>query len=191
MPSRPQSTDPELHRGRKTQRGVSLVESMMVVAILVITLAAAAPGFHQAWIHRHLDGAAAQLETDLHYARSMAVTQRRNLRLTFFEDQHGSCYVVHGGSSTACTCSAQRGASCTDPGNLIRVQSFAADGPLRLRANVRSMVFDATKATVTPAATLRLVGATASEIQVVVNIMGRVRNCSTGAVEAVRGYRPC
>jgi hypothetical protein len=51
---------------------------------------------------RHLEGAAAQLETDILYTRSQAVAVNEPLRMRFQQHATGSCYVVHNGPAKAC-----------------------------------------------------------------------------------------
>jgi type IV fimbrial biogenesis protein FimT len=70
-----------------------------------------------------------------------------------------------------------------------RVVHFAADSGVAVAANVRSLVFEPTRGTVTPTATLRVEGARAAVHQVV-NIMGRIRSCTPDAA-AMPGYKAC
>ncbi|MDP1649110.1 MAG: GspH/FimT family pseudopilin [Rubrivivax sp.] len=189
MNHRPQ---PRTHRHAPARRqaGVSLVESLLVMAITAVTLGAVLPGMGTALERRHLEGAAAQLETDVMFTRSLAVAGNRTLRMSFQHDAGGSCYVVHTGSAGACSCaSGSSGATCTDGAAALRSVRFASDAPLQVRANVGSMAFDPTRGTNTPTATLRLLGRDAQAVHLVVNLMGRVRACSPNA--AVIGYRAC
>ena len=70
-----------------------------------------------------------------------------------------------------------------------RSVQFAADGPVALQTNVRSMVLDQDKGTVSPTGTLRLLGRGGRGVNVVVNIMGRVRQCTP--TPPLNGYRSC
>lgn len=173
---------------RRRAAGLTLTELMVVVATAGVTLASTAPGFQQARERRHVEGLAAQLETDIHHTRGLAVAQNRNLRIEFLADAHGSCYVVHSGSAGDCTCTAQ-GAQCAPGVQAHRSEHVPAERGVVLSANVRSMVFDAEKGTVTPTGTLRVQGASGQAIHQVVNIMGRVRSCAAGG--EVLGLRPC
>ena len=104
------------------QRGLSLVESLMVLCVATVSLGAGLPAFQRAVEKRHFDGVVAQLETDLQHARSLAALQNRNLRVSFFRDDTGSCYVVHDGPADACHCSGSGAAVLGDP----RVERFRA-----------------------------------------------------------------
>ena len=63
-----------------TQRGVSLVELMAVLVIVGTLFGAALPAFESARARHHLEGAAAQLRTELQYARSSAEIGRASCR---------------------------------------------------------------------------------------------------------------
>ena len=88
----------------RSQRGLTLVECVVTLAIIVITLGAAIPAFTQARERRHLEGAAAQLATDIRHARSLAVSHASPVRLRVQQAADGSCYVLHTGPAGRCTC---------------------------------------------------------------------------------------
>lgn len=175
------------HPARR-QAGLTLTEMLIVLTTSLVALATAVPDFKQARERRHVEGAAAQLETDIAFGRGLAVAQNRNLRLEIGSNEHGSCYTVHSGPAGACRCAPQ-GAVCDAGVELHRVVRFAAGDGVSVSANVRSMVFEPIKGTVTPTGTLRVQGAGGQTIHQIVNIMGRVRSCSPGA--AVPGLRAC
>jgi type IV fimbrial biogenesis protein FimT len=172
----------------RRQRGLSLVESLMAVAVAAVAAGTALPGFKQVLEQRRLDGAAAQLHTDLQLARSSAVALNRTLRVSFDSGTHGSCYVVHTGGAGACRCDSTGLPVCGDDAQAMRSVHFTP-GSVQLRSNVGSMVLDGDKGTVSPTGTLRLVTDDGRAVHVVVNIMGRLRKCSPGA--AVPGYASC
>ncbi len=173
------------------QRGTSIVESMMVLAVAAISLGAAVPGFQETRLHRHLDGAAAQLETDIQLTRSRAVAERRNLRMSFIQDTHGSCYVVHSGDADSCSCSASGQAQCSNGEAAARSVRFDAKHPVKLQTNVRSIVFSPNLGTSTPTGTLKLQTSPTHTVHAVVNVMGRVRHCAPDTATATKGYPRC
>ncbi|MBL8348568.1 MAG: GspH/FimT family pseudopilin [Rubrivivax sp.] len=178
---------PTLQRAAHVQRGFTLTEGLICVTVLLLALSAALPGFGTARDQRRVEGAAAQLETDLQLTRSLAVAQNRTVRFEIGRDDHGTCYVVHNGAAGDCTCSPQ-GAVCKAGLQAHRHQHFAEDTGVTVQANVGSMVFDPLKGTVSPTATLRVEAARFS-IRQVVNIMGRIRSCSPEGT--MPGYKPC
>jgi type IV fimbrial biogenesis protein FimT len=173
----------------RRQRGVSLIETLMVLAITAVSLGAALPGLEEMRQRRHFDGVAAQLETDLHMARGLAVSQDRSVRISFKADAAGSCYLVHTGPANACACNADGSASCSGGEIAMRSVRLGLTDAVQLRSNVPSILFDSAKGTSTPTGTLRLVGSDQRAVHLVVNIMGRVRSCSPGA--GVPGYKAC
>lgn len=172
---------------RRRQAGVTLIESLICVSTLLVGLSAALPGFEGARERRHVEGAAAQLETDLQLTRSLAVAQNRTVRFEIGRDAHGTCYIVHTGSAGDCTCSPQ-GAACVPGVVALRSQHQSTDTGVAITANVTSMVFEPLRGTVTPTATLRVEGPRVS-IRQIINIMGRVRSCSPDG--AVPGLKVC
>ncbi len=171
------------------QRGLTSVELLAVVAVLAILLGSVAPSFKQMRERRHLEGAAAQLATDLRHARSLAVAQRAPVRLSVHTQGQNSCYVVHTGPAAACSCDGQGVAQCNAQGQLLQSAAFDAGGPVRLASTSRSMLFDPDRGTVTPTGTVRLQLASGTALHQIVNIMGRVRACSPQA--AMPGYPAC
>ena len=173
----------------RRQRGATMLESLIAVTVTAVSLGAALPGLEQARERRHLDGVAAQLETDIMYTRSLAVAQNQGVRMGFESLAAGTCYTVHTGAANACSCNASGVAVCSAGAEAIRTVFFPAQGPVALRANVRSILFDPRLGTSTPTGTLRVVGRGDAAVHQVVNIMGRVRSCSPAG--SVAGYPRC
>jgi len=140
---------------------------------------------------RHLEGAARQLETDIHYTRTMAVARNVPIRISFEAGTGGTCYIIHTGAAGECSCAgAGTGAAvCQGPAQAERSVFFPADGPVSLKSNSRSMVFDSMKRTSTPTATMQLTARNGMTVRQVMNIMVRVRSCSPAP--ALSGYRAC
>jgi type IV fimbrial biogenesis protein FimT len=174
---------------RRAQAGVTLVECMVTCSVLGVLASLAAPSFEGAVQRRHLEGAAAQLETDIHHARMLAVARNAGLRISFESGAGGSCYVIHTGAANQCGCAANGSAICQGDAQAERSVRFEAGGPVSLRSNSRSVLFDPVKGTSTPTATVQLTARNGAAIHQVMNIMGRVRSCSPAP--ALSGYRRC
>jgi type IV fimbrial biogenesis protein FimT len=171
------------------QHGWTLVEALISLSVTAIALGAAVPGFDAARERRHLDGAAAQLETDLQMARSLAVLHNRTVRVDFRTGSAGSCYVVHSGGPGDCSCDASGTASCTTGAQALRSMGYPSELPFTLTSNAASMAFEHVRGTVTPTSTVRITGR-GRAVHVVTNIMGRVRSCSPSSA-AAPGYPAC
>jgi type IV fimbrial biogenesis protein FimT len=174
---------------RRAQAGVTLVETTVVTSVLAIVSGLVVPSFDGAIQRRHLEGAAAQLETDIHHTRMMAVARNAPLRISFESGAGGSCYVIHTGSANQCSCAADGAAVCQGDAQAERSVRFAAGGPVSLKSNSRSVTFDPVKGTSTPTATMQLTARNGTAIHQVMNIMGRVRSCSPAP--GLSGYRAC
>jgi type IV fimbrial biogenesis protein FimT len=162
----------------RRQRGITLVESMITMVVTAVLVGAAAPSLQEARAKRHLDGAAAQLATDLRHARSVAVAQARPVRFSVHHGAAGSCYVVHTGPVSACSCDEQGQAQCSGGAQALLVAGFPATGAVRLSNTSASMLFEPDRGTVTPTGTLRAELADGRSVRQIINIMGRVRACS-------------
>ena len=173
------------------QRGVTLIEACIVLAITAIVAGSAAPGMQSLIDARRLDGAATQLATDIQFVRSEAVARNEPLRLSVHTAAAGSCYVVHTGNADQCSCAAAAAgpALCSGGAREVKTVTIATADRVGLQANVASVLFDPLHGTSTPTGTLRLTGKNGRAIHHVINVMGRVRSCSPQA--AVPGYRAC
>ena len=173
----------------RRQTGVSLIECLISVTIACMAAGAVVPSYGRMAEKRHLEGAAAQLETDIQFTRNMAVTLDEPLRLRVQQDAGGSCYIVYRGPANSCGCTSASAPVCTAPDALVRGVNFKAPAGVQLQANVSSMLFSPLQGTVTPTGTLKLTGREGRSLHVVVNLMGRARTCTPGG--AVGGYPNC
>lgn len=172
-----------------TQRGITLIESCMVLAVSTVLATTAAPGMQDLIAARRLDNAATQLAGDIQLIRTAAVVRNQALRLSFHARSGGSCYVIHTGAAADCDCSAPGPAVCRGTAREIKTVTIADADRVSVVPNVGSVLFDPMHGTSTPTGTLRVVGADGREVRHVINVMGRVRTCSPAPV--VRGYRAC
>jgi type IV fimbrial biogenesis protein FimT len=173
-----------LHAARGT-RGVTLIETLTVVAVTAVLAMAAVPTMSAVIENRRIDGMAAQLAADVHYARSEAVARQQPVRLSML----GTCYLVHTGAARDCRCMPSQQAECTAGAHRLKAVAWDADAPVRVQANVSSIAFDPTLGTASPAGTLRVVGHSERAVHHVVNLVGRLRSCSLQG--RVPGYRAC
>lgn len=174
---------------RPRQSGITLVESAAVLGIVSILIGSAVPSLLQLRASQQLISAAAELRTDLQFARNTAVAFGQPVRLRVQSSPAGSCYVMHTGSAAACTCSPTAGANCNAAGQVVRSAQFGANHPVAISANSNSMAFDGRLGTVTPTGTLTLDHRNGGQLRVVINIMGRARTCQSAG--ARMGFEAC
>jgi type IV fimbrial biogenesis protein FimT len=170
------------------QRGFSLLEAAVVVAIVAIVGATALPSFGVLVDARRLDGAATRLAADVQFARSEAIARNRSLRLTVAAGAQATCWVVHTGAAADCGCSVAA-VACANGALAIKSVVLPSTERVAVGGNVASIVFEPLHGTSTPTGTLSLSDARGRSVRHVVNVLGRVRSCSPGA--AIAGYAAC
>lgn len=165
----PVLASPAVRRARSAgpaERGVTLVELMVVIALVAVLLGLTAPPFVQMLAKMRLEGAGHNLATDLQFARTEAVQRRAAVSLATSPD--GSSYGITSGAQTIKTVSLPAGVSFT--GNVtITVE------PLRGLANAAEVTGSSS----------RIDG----QLRVATDLMGRVRMCSPGT--GLKGYPAC
>ena len=175
---------------RALVRGLTLIETLCVLAIVAVLLGGALPMFRDLHASQTLQATAALLETDIQLAKSEASAGGRPVRLSLQQTANGTtCYVIHTGAAHACRCQGGGQAVCDGGAKLLRLSEQGGPSGISLAPLQRSILFDAGKGTVTPTATLRVVDREGRAIHQVVNIMGRVRSCTP--TTGFAGLRPC
>ena len=129
------------HVQNPTRAGFTLIEMMIVLAVLAVILVLAAPSFGKLIDSRRVRGVSDQFQTDVQFTRAEAASRQEMMGISFKPPAAAmSCYIIHTcGSYTAanckCDCSAVAGGRCpnpavvNDPPREVRtVQLPAADG---------------------------------------------------------------
>ena len=178
---------PPLHR--RHERGMTLIEAGVVVALTAILLTSAAPDMRRFLDTRRLEAVSDRLATDLQFARIESVARHQALRLTLHRGTEAGCYLLHTGAASQCRCEADGRAVCEGDAVLVKAVSVPPAERATLSANVASMLFDPVLGTVTPTGTWRITGADGRAVHHVVNLIGRVRTCSPQG--AVAGHTAC
>lgn len=115
----------------KAERGFTLVELMIALAVVAVLLTLAAPSFYDFILMQRLKGINAQLITDMQFARSEAIglAERRadnstsiDVQVVFRSAASGaamSCYSIYTDNSadpaSKCDCTQAPGLRCTQP----------------------------------------------------------------------------
>lgn len=170
------------------EQGVTLIEACTVLAICTLILAAAAPSMRRMIERQALRGAADELRADLQYLRTAAVSRGETLWLSVHA-ANGSCYVMYAGNREDCSCEPAGVARCAAGAEALKVVGFGTGTAVQLQATASLLGIEPLRGTVTPTATLKLIGRGGAAVHQLVNVMGRVRTCSPDA--AVPGYKAC
>jgi type IV fimbrial biogenesis protein FimT len=89
----------------RKQCGFTLVELMIVIAVLAVIATLAAPSFNNFILTQRLKAISAQFATDVQFARTEAVSRNQEVRLRFQDNANESCYVIFtGANNNACIC---------------------------------------------------------------------------------------
>lgn len=159
--------------------GFTLVELMIVLALVAIILAVAIPSFTSTLARKRLEGVASELSTDMQYARSEAVQRNAAVRIIVGT----SCYAVHVVGTTPAS-------NCTTLGTAaieLKTVQIAGGTSLAFVSNngmaflefepVRGMALDAGGADSSGYVTLTN-SAGNWQVQAIVTQFGRVKLCS-------------
>lgn len=171
----------------RPDRGVTMLESCVVCAIVAVLTSLALPSFWGAIQRKRLEGVAHQFKMDFAFARSEALLRGRTVQLTFMATSGGSCYIIH--STGECQCSQGGLPQCQGDAQPIKTVLLPASEGVTARTLPVRIVFDAQRRTVTPTVTIEFQSGTSARLKAVVNILGRVRLCAPD--EAFAGYRRC
>lgn len=76
-------------------RGLTVIELMVVIAVVGVLLALAAPSMRGLISVQRVRGINAELVTDMQYARSEAARRSRDVRVGFKETDSLTCYVLY------------------------------------------------------------------------------------------------
>jgi len=110
-----------MRRTRSTRHGFTLIELMVVVALIAVILVLVAPSFRDMILMQRLRGINAQVVADVAYARSEAISRGTFVQVRF-QSTTGSngmtCYIIYSRLDSndlpQCDCTAAAGARCTN-----------------------------------------------------------------------------
>jgi type IV fimbrial biogenesis protein FimT len=171
-------------------RGMTLIELMVVLAVMALLLCAALPSFSTVLENRRLDRAVMAVATGVQQGRAWALAGNQTVRMQWAQDTGGSCYVLFSGAAGACTCASDGRGACGEGGDgVLSAAGWRGAQGLIVGANVSSLVFDPVHGSSAPAATLRVATAQGRAVHHVVNSMGSGRSCSP--LGSVAGYPVC
>lgn len=174
-------------------RGVTLIELIVVIAIVTVLTMVALPSFSDLLAKKRVEGALTELTANLNFARSEAVVRNTNVSVTF----GSGCYVIHTTGSTATSC-AQSGVPTLGTGALqIKLVQLDPASTVSFSPNdsMTSLTFDSLRAMATSNGTDTTSGSVninssvgSWQLRVSVMRMGRTQACSPNRTFTGHGY---
>ena len=160
--------------------GFTLIELMIVIAIIGIIASMAMPSFQDTIERNRLKEAAESLKSDLMFARTEAIKQSTNLNVSIAINGSSWCYGIDD-DNTSCDCSTSGDCAIkTTDGSQFQGTSLDAND---------NTVFDSRRGTATA------IGSTLSTdnyaARLIVSSGGRIRICSPDSSKAIGGYDAC
>jgi len=172
----------------RSQKGFTLIEMMVAIAILAILVTLAAPSFNSFIDKYRVKRASDSISAFLVNAKSEAVKRNTEVRV-----------VITGGGATWCagiteaaTCNCSTGGACQIDGadRVVQGASFkgvALNGP----GTGHVFEFKPLRGTVAGNETVELASANGLKVNVVVGTVGRIRLCSPSGSGNIGGYPVC
>ena len=164
------------------QRGVTLVEALIVVAIIGILAAMAAPSFNDYIDRERVIGAAEGVAAAMQNTKAEAIKSNSKLWVVF--DSDAWCYGSTKAGDTTCDCTTAN--SCAI-GSVVQGSEFP--GVSVTFSNGVSTSFSPLRGTAHNG-TITFSGNNGKTLNVVVSTLGRIKIC-TPSGSSIPGYEPC
>lgn len=176
-------------------RGLTLIELIVVVAVIGVLIAIVAPSFQGMLARQRVEGVNAELVTDLQLARS-EVAQRSgsatpDVAVSFGGNAQITCYAMHTLPAANCDCTRPPGSICTAPAQEIKAMQFPRAAGVNVAASSPSgsrVVFAPPQGLATPGdLVIDVQSAISGQLRIRVNDIGRPIVCSPdGSIRGVK-----
>lgn len=189
------------------QFGFTLIELMVVVALIAVILTLGVPSFRDWIVNQRLKSVNAQLVTDLQFARSEAAARNMPVYVSYrLSTDNQTCYTIYTTSTSGLFCNCTLGATLACPNAAqteLKTVTLPWDSSVRFAASVTNVAFDnvtgglvyGTTDFASPNPTAWLINTRVTydsnrNLQTVVSPAGRPTVCSSGS-KAISGYPAC
>ena len=170
-------------------RGFTFVELMVVVAVAAILLAISVPSFQSLINAKRVEGIAAELGTDIQFARSEAVSKNAVSRIVFTSPTQYSIHTERPVPSTV---------NCTAVATTVPAKSvdLGSNSPVTFTgpsagALPNCFAFEPVRGIVAAAASVEAVNSQGgAKVRISVGVTGRPQYCVPSG-STVGGYAPC
>lgn len=167
---------------KQKNRGFTLLELMIAIAIVGIITSIAVPSFQNTLERNGLKEAAESLKSDLMFARTEAIKRSTDLNVSIDINGTSWCYGIDD-DATSCDCTSS--GSCaikTVNGSQFQDTSLTAGTDIDVTFQFRRGTASANGATI---------NSDNYSARVVVSNLGRIRICSPNSSRAIGGYDAC
>lgn len=168
--------------------GFTVIELMVVVAVMAVVLGLAAPSLYAFLLRQRVKAVNAELVTDIQFARSEAIARRKPVRITFRSDDTGkTCYTVHTvGTVGNCDCRNTPGSACVLFTELKTVQ-VPRSTTVTVEASGSNVQFTEAQGVTTPDGfQIDVASPVGGKLRTITNLVGRPRVCSPdGSISGV------
>jgi type IV fimbrial biogenesis protein FimT len=194
----------------RRQRGLTLVELMMTLAVVAILAALAVPSMGDIIARNRLKGAAERLKSELFQLRSEAIARNRTIRLSVTRANGGAewCYGMRIGASCVCheSITVNDASYCAIDGvkrvvagsgfpgvHIISMSGVAATTSTinGQQYSTHPLSFTPLRGTATNSTIVLESATTGQQIRLVVSSVGRIKICSPSGATKVEGYESC
>lgn len=122
----------------RPQQGITLIEILVVFAIIAVILVVATPSVSSMIEMQRLRGVNDQLVTDVQFLRTEAATRQELTGITFRENATMTCYIIHtcgtvSGDDCECNCAAAEGSRCISPRREVRTVQVLKSSQVAVR----------------------------------------------------------
>lgn len=184
----------------KIQSGITLVELIIVLAVLSITLGIGIPGMNSYLDNNRLRGATSQFYSDVQYARSESIKRNTNISVSISSNGGDAwCYGIN--ETTGCDCTIIdttdanactlliSGTNVLKVGLMTNVADISMTSPTG--ANQNYATFDPVRGLASTSSSAVFQSVNNRQTQVDVSVLGRVSVCIPTGANGVGGYATC